>query len=155
VAKATNLLVNDMGFPLDAVKDALASCDTGRDLDLDTVIAMLVSASSKPAINPSVTPTVRLVHDTELDSLPFQAAPHSQPQPRIPPQDTRRSLRKKQDKSAYSAQTKLDDFVGGSKGCAEEALEDEGVSGIGCYSGSKGVDFCWLTFDKRVSFVVK
>jgi hypothetical protein len=110
-----NLLVNDMGFPSDAVKDALASCDTGRGFDLDTVIAMLVSASSNPATSPSVTPTVRLVHGTELDSLPIQVAPHSQPLPRIPPQDTKRSLRKKQDKSAYSAQTNLTEFVGESK----------------------------------------
>ena len=135
VAKATNLLVNDMGFPSDAVKDALASCNTGGDLDLDTVIAMLVSASSNPATNPSVTPTVRLVHDTEL---------YSQPLPQIPPQDTRRSLRKKQDKSAYSAQTKLTDSVGGSKSRGPNVAQRR-------HSKIKAYQVLGITPDRRVS----
>jgi hypothetical protein len=142
MAKAMNLLVNDMGFPSDAVKDALASCDTGRSLDLDTVIAMLVSASSKPATNPSVTSTVRLVHDTELDSLPIRVAPQSQPQPRIPPQDTRRLFRKKQDKSAYSAQTMLADFVGGSRGPNDAQKRQSKI---------KAYQVLGITPDRRVS----
>ena len=144
VAEATTLLVNEMGFPSDAVKDALASCDTGRDLDLDTVIAMLVSASNDPATNPSVTPTMRLVHDTELDLLPTHFAPHSQPLPQIPPQDTKRSLRKKQDKSAYSAQTKFTDFMGGSRSRGPNDAQRR-------HSKIKAYQVLGITPDRRVS----
>jgi hypothetical protein len=147
VAKATNLLVNDMGFPLDAVMGALASCHAGRELDLNTAIAMLVSDSSKPAASPSVTPTVRLVHNTQRDSLPIQTARHSQPQPPIPPQDTKRSLRKKQDKSAYSAQTKLADFVGGSKSRGSKHAQKR-------QSKLKAYQVLGVTQDRRVSTFV-
>jgi hypothetical protein len=147
MAKATNLLVNDMGFPLDAVRDALASCDTGGDLDLDTAIAMLVSASSKPTTNSPVTPTVRLVHNTELDSLPIQATRHSQLQPQIPPQDTRRLLKKKQDKSAYAAQTMLADFVGGSRSRESRDAQKR-------QSKLKAYQVLGVTQDRRVSTFV-
>ena len=147
MAKAMNLLVNDMGFPVDAVRDALASCDTGRDLDLDTAVAMLVSASSKPATNPSVTPTARLVHNAELDSSPTQAARHSQLQRQIPPQDTRRSFRNKQDKFAHSAQTKLADFVGGSRSRGSK-------DGQRRLSKLKAYQVLGVTQDRRVSTFV-
>jgi hypothetical protein len=112
--KAMDLLVNDMGFPPAAVKDALESCDTGSHFDLDTVIAMLVSASSKPTTVPITTPTVKLVHSTELDSSLVQADPYSQLQTRTPCPEARRSM-KKQEKSAYSSQKKFVGFVGGSR----------------------------------------
>ena len=108
--KAVDLLVNDMGFPPTAVKDALASCDTGSRFDLNTVIAMLVSASSGPAATAvavpermTAAPTAKPVQPPELDSLPVKTRSHP---------ELRQSMRKKQDKPAYSAQTKLADFVG-------------------------------------------
>jgi hypothetical protein len=104
--KAMDLLVNDMGFPTAAVKDALASCEGEAEFDLDTVIAMLVSANNTP---PAVKATVKLVQPTELDgSSPVQAG---QIKTRRPSHDARRLVRKKQEKSGYLAQTKLADFV--------------------------------------------
>jgi hypothetical protein len=112
---AMDLLVNEMGFPRAAVQDALASCDAEPDFALDTVIAMLVSASSKPPTNAAVTATVKLVQPTELDSSPSHATPSPQLQTRQPSQEARRLVKKKQEKSAFSAQTKLAEFAEGSK----------------------------------------
>jgi hypothetical protein len=104
--KAMDLLVNDMGFPTGAVRDALASCERESEFDLDTVIAMLVSADNKP---PALKPTVKLVQPTELDgSSPVQTG---QMKTRRSSHEARRLVRKKQEKSGSSAQTKLADFV--------------------------------------------
>lgn len=110
-----DLLVNQMGFPPGAVQNALASCDTEPNFDLDTVIAMLVSASSKPRSNAAVKATVKLVQPSELDSSPAYATPYRQLQIRGPSQEARRLLQKKQEKSARSTQTKLAEFAEGGK----------------------------------------
>lgn len=112
---AMDLLVNQMGFPPGAVQDALASCDTEPSFDLDTVIAMLVSASSKPRSNAAVNATVKLVQPSELDSSPAHATPYRQLQTRGPSQEARRLLKKTQEKSARSTQTKLAEFAEGGK----------------------------------------
>ena len=114
-----DLLVKEMGFPPAAVKDALASCKIGSQFDLDTVIAMIVSASDKPATIPAaataMAATVRTVQPTELESSRLQVGPYPQLQTRSPSQEARQSTRKRQEKSAYSAQTKLADFIGGGR----------------------------------------
>ena len=125
VDKSMDLLVNHMGFPPAAVRDALASCDTGAHFNLQTVIAMLVSATDNPvAVHaaPAVAPTVKLVQPTELDSSPVTVGPYPQLQTYTPrsPEATSRSTRKRQEKSAYSAQSKLAEFVGGSRSRGKE-----------------------------------
>ena len=147
VDEAMNLLVNDMGFPLAAVQDALASCDTGSHFDLDTVIAMLVSASSKPPISPAVTPTVKLVQPTEVNSSPIHGGPCPQLQTRTPSQEARRSTTKKLEKSAYSAQNKLVEFVGGSRSKEQREAHRR-------QSKIKSFQLLGVTQDRRTSTLV-
>ena len=124
VDKSMDLLVNHMGFPPAAVRDALASCDTGSNFNLQTVIAMLVSATDDAVCVPAaaaVAPTVKLVQPTELDVSPVKVGPYPELQTGTPSQKARsRSTRKRQEKSAYSAQSKLAEFVGGNRSRGKE-----------------------------------
>ena len=120
--KAMALLVKEMGFPPAAAKSALASCDNGMCLDVEKAIAMLLSDSKfhSDRVN---TPVERIpsVGPAELDSTPIETQAPSLPmldRPRPVPQASssqtkRQSTMKtnRDDVPAYTAQTKLLDFV--------------------------------------------
>ena len=102
-----DLLVNEMGFPPAAVGNALASCNAEPNFNLETVIAMLVSASSQPHTNAAVNVAVKHSQPTELDSSPSHAMPYPRRQTRRLSQEAGQLPKKKQERSAFSAQTML------------------------------------------------
>jgi hypothetical protein len=114
-----DLLVNEMGFPPAAVQNALASCDAEPNFDLETVIAMLVSASRRPLTNATVNVAVKHAQPTELDSSPSHAMPYRRLQTRRLSQESEQLSKKTQERSAFSAQTMLAGFAETNKGKAQ------------------------------------